>query len=549
MDIRIRKFHSGAWLCFLAVFAMLFAMSACGDDDDDNDDADATDDDTASPADDDTADDDADDDVNDDADDDIDDDVNDDADDDIDDDVNDDVDDDADDLFVAPWPQSNIEAQDYNETPDPGPDRLKAESYDQFHLDWHQPYYGSTVGQVIFTNGDRTEVSHYGDYGDSCIWTGTYLVSQSLRYYVTGDPVAKANAIRAATSLDRHLHVTGRTGFIARYTAPKDDLMYNYYGGDAWCDQRDNCHHIEDGEFAGDWWDGNTSRDQYTGWFFGMATAYDLVDDEDMKDMIVANVTEVLDELLATNWWIIDADGAPTTAAPNVLPTQQLCWALIGYHMTGENRYKEVVQKWIADSQRTYLRLMNITLMNKYAQYYGNNLGHQNMYTLLRLAKVYLWEDDYNYLMTLFDEQTHSFTRLSHNAFFNAIFMSQGYYEPAIDDPYQEQLEQDLNEFRDAPNDVYFVDPPDGVLDPVSVFLDGLMTQYPFLEELLGNVDPQSEEAHPVLEQCSTDFLWQRNPFRIEPCGSESPQVTRPGVDYLVAYWLASYHKFIDKTL
>jgi len=365
---------------------------------------------------------------------------------------------------------------------------------------------------------------------------------------VTGDPVAKANAIRAATTLDRHLHVTGRTGFIARYVASKDDLLYYARGGDVWCDSDDSCHHYEDGPYAGDWWDGNTSRDQYTGWFFGMATAFDLVDDEDMRNMIADNVAEVLDELISTNWWITDVDGQPTGKAPNVLSTQQLTWSLIGYHLTGEERYKEIVQNLIADSNRTYLRLMNIALMNKYAQYYGNNLGHQNMYTLLRLGKVYLSPEDYDYMSILFDEQTHTFTRLSHNAFFNAIFMSQGIYEPTVDDPFQEQLEQDIGEFRDAPNWVYLVDPTDGVIDPISIFLSDLMIQYPFLAELLGNVEPQSQDAHPVLEQCSTDFLWQRNPFRLEPCGSDSPHITRPGVDYLTAYWMSSYHKFIDKS-
>jgi hypothetical protein len=527
-------------LMLIIISSLILMASAftggCGDDDDDNASEDSADDDI-----DDDTNNDPDDDVNDDADDDVDDD----ADDDVDDDADDDVDDDFDDLYVAPWPQTNVEIQDYDETPGAGSSRLKAEDYDQFHLDWHQPYYGSTVGQIIFTDENRTEVANYSDYGDSSIWTGTYLVSQSMRYHVTGDPVAKANAIRAATSLDRHLHVTGRTGFIARYVAPQDDHIY---GGDAWCDGQDSCHHYEDGPYAGDWWAGDTSRDQYTGWFFGMATAFDLVDDEDMRAMIASNVAEVLDELLATNWWIIEVDGEPTAAAPNVLPTQQLTWSLIGYHLTGDERYKGIVQNWIADSNRTYLRLMNITLTNKYTQYYGNNLGHENMYTLLRLGKAYLSPDDYAYISELFDEQTHSFTRLSHNAFFNAVFMSQGMYEPTGDDPFLEQLEQDIGEFRDAPNWVYFVDPPDGVIDPISIFLSDLMIQYPFLAELLGNVEPQSQDAHPVLEQCSTDFLWQRNPFRYEPCGSDSPHITRPGVDYLTAYWMSAYHKFIDKS-
>jgi hypothetical protein len=445
--------------------------------------------------------------------------------------------------YVAPWPQVNIEDPTYDEDLTAGPNRLKAADYDEFHLNWHQPYYGSSVGVVVFTDASRTAVSSYGDYGDSCIWSGTYLASQAFRYHVTGDPEAKANAIRTAESLDRHLHVTGRPGFIARYVAPQDPLIYR---GDDWCDGDENCHHIESGTYANDWWDGNTSRDQYTGWFFGNVIAFDLIDDAAMRDRIAANVTEVLDELISTNWWITDVDGKPTTAGPNVLPTQQLTWALIGYHMTGEERFKAIVRKWIADSRRSIQKIMNMTLMNKYAQFYGNNLGHQNMYTLLRLGKVYLNSSDHDFIKELFETQTHKYVRLSHNAFFNEIFMSQGDYDPA-DAEYQDQLEQDLGEFRPAPNYVYYVDPTDLPLDPVSVFLDDLMTKYPFLEELMGDVDPQSLEAHPVQEQCTTDFLWQRSPFQNDPCGTDQPNVTRPGIDYLVAYWMASYHKFIEK--
>jgi hypothetical protein len=517
----------------LLAFLMLFSFASCGDDDDDDDDDAVGDDDDDD--DDATDDDDA---------------VGDDDDDDDDDDNDDD--DTIGDLWVAPWPQENVEALDYDEGLTAGFNRQKAEEYDQFHLDWHQPYYGSTVGRVHFTDDSRTEVSYYGDYGDSCIWTGTYATSQAFRYHVTGDPEAKANAIRAITTLDRHLHITGRTGFIARYAGPKDAKMYYAYGGDAWCDPRPSCHHIETGPYAGDWWDGNTSRDQYTGWFMGMVTAYDLVDDASMRQMIADDITEVLDELIASNWWIMDVDGKPTTRAPNVMSSQQLTWSLIGYHITGEVRFKAEVQNWIADAKRPIMRLMNTTIMNRYVQYYGNNLGHQNFYTLLRLGEVYLGPEDYEFFLEVFDTQTHSFTRLSHNAYFNAIHMSQGVYEPTkASDPYQDQLEQDIDEFRDAPNWVYFVDPSDGVLDPVSIFLDNLMTQYPFIAELLGgggDANPQNLDAHPVLEQCTADFLWQRNPFRIDPCGADDPSTTRPGVDYLTAYWMASYHKFIDKT-
>ena len=73
------------------------------------------------------------------------------------------------------------------------------------------------------------------------------------------------------------------------------------------------------------------------------------------------------------------------------------------------------------------------------------------------------------------------------------------------------------------------------------------MEKYPVLQQIMGDVQVQAAEAFPVQQQCSTDFLWQRNPFSIGPCGNDDPAAVEPGVDYIVAYWMASYHKFITK--
>jgi hypothetical protein len=128
--------------------------------------------------------------------------------------------------------------------------------------------------------------------------------------------------------------------------------------------------------------------------------------------------------------------------------------------------------------------------------------------------------------------------------------MSQGGW---MDDPkveYYNQLVHDLIDFWDAPNVEFYQPPRDPALyklDPTSVWLDEVYTKQPWLREIMGDIDPQAVEAFPVRLQCSEGFVWQRNPFRIDACGSDNPKYVQPGVDYLVAYWLASYHKFISK--
>lgn len=525
--------HDFSLIVVLLSFVFLLGMAACdcGDDDDDS----------ASP----------DDDVDDDIDDDVDDDADDDAGDDDtwpplpDDDVDDDVDDDDDD-DTQPCDEDVLLTMTYDEAPSAGPLREKAEAYDEWHEAWHQPNYGSTVG-VQFTDDTRATAQWYFDTGDSCIWTGTYLASQALRYHVTGDAQAKANAVKSASSLSRHLHVTGRPGFIARYVGPQSDPKYGDVA--AQCLSDDNTHCVDSGEFAGDFWKGNTSRDQYTGWFFGMALAYDLVDDEDMRDQIEADVAEVLDELIDTDWWITDVDDIPTTAGPNVLPTQQQNWSLIGWHITGDDRYRQIYEKWGKPENQLYYRLMNISIMNRYAQHYGLNLAHQNFFNLLRLSRTDCAINEF--ARTVFGEQVHYHIDLSHNAFYTEIHMAQSQLDDSSDywDDQYDQMVEDLTDFRPAPNYRYAVDPPDAPLDPISVLLSDLQDQYPFLEEVFGRVHYQALEAYPVFYQCSTDFLWQRNPWAIDCGDTENLAVVNPGVDYLAAYWLAAAYGYIDKSM
>ncbi|MCL4234617.1 MAG: hypothetical protein KJ042_08870, partial [Deltaproteobacteria bacterium] len=59
--------------------------------------------------------------------------------------------------------------------------------------------------------------------------------------------------------------------------------------------------------------------------------------------------------------------------------------------------------------------------------------------------------------------------------------------------------------------------------------------------ELMGEANVQADEAFPVDQQCSSGFMFQRNPFSVDACGSDDPQIVNSGHDYLAAYWTAAY--------
>jgi hypothetical protein len=450
------------------------------------------------------------------------------------------------DNWVAPWPQSNVEKRDYNENVAAGPLRTKAMGYDTWYTQWQSPYYGAAV-ETYFTDSNRTTPASYGDQGDSTIWTGTYLGAEAFEYWVTNDAQAKAHAIATVKTLDGHLHVTGKPGFIARFRAPIDSLEYP---GDASCDADTSCRKVTSGPYAGDFWYGNTSRDQYTGWFFGMVTAYDLIDDEPTKQMIVADVTEVVEALIKQGWWIMDTDNLPTTAGPNIMAPMKAEWLLIAYHMTGADEFKAPLQAILTDKARIEYELAMIDFMNRYTQYYGNNLSHTTWYSLLRLGKVYFSAADYQWFLKCYD-QHETYTRLSHNAWFDGIYMSQGPYTPSgPPDPYQTQLVDDLTDFVTAPSFEYALAAQTGyTVDPISELLNTLMTDIPFLGQIMGTVNVQALYAFPVPQQCTGGFFWQDNPYSLGPCGNNNPEHTYPGADYLVAYWLGEYSKFITKNM
>jgi hypothetical protein len=452
------------------------------------------------------------------------------------------VDDILPDDFVAAWPQTNVEPPNYDESAEPGPLRLKAEAYDDWLVQRHQPFYGSTL-EILYTDDTRTEVELYIGTWDSCFWTGAYLASQAFRYYVTGDPQAKANALRSVEALDGHLHVTGKPGYLARYRGPQDPLVLP-----ADCAEFEGCHFVDDGPFAGDFWIGNTSRDQYHGWLMGLALAYDLVDDEPMRELIRDDVTEVLDYLIGNHWWAVDWADEPHALPAIVLPNMRLLWSLIGYHLTGEERFKAAAQEWLRDENRRTLAIAGLSWPSRYMEFYGNNLAHQLYYNLLRLGRAYFSRDDYEFFERLFEEQAHRWVRLSHNAFFNLVHMSQGDYTPGRDDEYQAQLELDLADFHEAPVYQYAMTPPPAELDLFSLWAAAFLDAHPLIAALIGSdIEPQAKEAYRVLYQCSSHYFWEHSPFRIS---CENPEMWRyvyPGFDYLLVYWMAEYHRFTGK--
>jgi len=422
----------------------------------------------------------------------------------------------------------------------------KAEEYDKFNYKHHQPFYGGQVG-VVFKDKSYTTPIYYQDFGDSCIWTGVYLGSQAFRYSITKSPEAFQNVKKAVNHLAGLLHVTYTEGYIARYWGPQNPIIYN----EQECMKNTRCHKVNDGPYKGNYWIGGTTKDQYSGWFFGMSLAYDLVHDNEIREIIRKCVIEVVDKLIKNKWIILDEKGKYTVLSAGERPTAvyQISWLLIAFDVSGDHKYIEEANSRVGYFDLLKMKILSVSeFSNLYMQYYGHNLAHTTWYNLLRLGKIYLPKTSYEKLKEIFTNNIHDRVKLTHNAWFNAIFMTQGNYDSAKQPEFLMQLRQDLQDFRAAPNFMYHLPNRDSstyTLDPVTSWIKYFPQLQSILRLIKFSIKPQASKAFPIKLQCSSDFIFQRSPFEIYECGYDAPMITEPGIDYLASYWLSVYHGLI----
>src|SRR5262245_44177072 len=150
----------------------------------------------------------------------------------------------------------------------------------------HLPY--GAILDPIFASSDSDQIVGYTRAADSLIWTGHYLAGESFRYRVTGSPEAFENVRRAIASIRALNDITG-TNLMARCMIPVDSP---YAPGII----AEEAHHGIHQNFLNGreyYWLGNTSRDAYSGAFFGLGVAYDMVENAEIRNQISALVTNM----------------------------------------------------------------------------------------------------------------------------------------------------------------------------------------------------------------------------------------------------------------
>ena len=367
----------------------------------------------------------------------------------------------------------------------------------------HLPY--GTILDPIFSS-DHTQIVGYTRCGDSAIWTGHYLAAEAFRYRVTRAPAAIDNARAALAALTRLVDVTG-IDLLARCTVPDASP---YAAGIASEEAGNGVYHAS---LAGQsWmWIGNTSRDQYSGVFFGLATAYDLISAPDVQASVVALASRLLNNLINNGWLVLMPNGSPSTTFI-LRPDQELTFLLIGAHLD-PSVYASQYSRAASILGSAVPAPLEVDSADD-SSYFKFNLDYINLYNLIRLEtnqnRLSFYESGY--------QAVRSVTATHLNPHFNMI-------DRALHGP---------NAARDAETradlDAWLTRPR------TDVFVDWRNTNL-----ACGNV---ACNPLPIPDRPDDEFLWQINPFQL--FGGGSGTIEGSGVDYILPYWMARYYRVIE---
>ena len=361
----------------------------------------------------------------------------------------------------------------------------------------HLPF--GTILDPVFAGTTPDRISTYTRCGDSAIWTGHYLAAEAFRYKVTRAPDALVNVSKVVAGIKSLTDITG-TDLLARCMFPAGSP----YAASMQAEESHNG--IYTGRQAGMLWVGRTSRDQYSGVLFGLATAFDMVEDGTVKDSIAQLATRHIDFLLNHFWTIFMPDGSISTTFIG-RADQMLAILQIGRHLN-PSRFSSEYEAASNRLAAAVLAPVALEVLND-DSYYKFNLDFINFYSLLRFEDGSK-KSGYQLTYDLVRKHTSS----HQNAFFDVI-------DRALNGP---------NTARDA---------------EISALLNAWLRRpprdaYVDLGKTVAVCGGQACTSVPVAMRPPSDFLWQRSPFLLSAGGAGT--VESAGIDYILPYWMARYY-------
>ena len=447
----------------------------------------------------------------------------------------------------------------------------KAREYNEDYQKRFSPY-GLTL--EIDANGA------YHAYGDSAMWTGTYLAGAAYYYAVTGEDFARANLNKALAATTQLREITGVPGLIARA-----------YENDEWVGKRaepnikpDPAEHrylVESGPWKGWRFLSTASRDQFTGVLWGNGTVFELFDDPDLRQRASANIVAMAAHVWDNKMHIMDLDGKHTrhgvmsgysiqdsegekTIDPYEGPLKMpngfnAALVLNWFNMAAaaapdeesakswHSRYLSLISKKPnpapgREFEKNYLSLLKKLYV--YGEAYNNywetawfnlNLLFNNYFHLIRYEKNEELRERYRGVLRFLWEDKKQ--------------MSDGCEAPEARRAGREKSPHFTWQYLAAQGDRE----PDKIFDALSeliAFPRGPRAPFKIVEPMEIKAVPGHEdwscEPVPIQYRIPSDFQWQRSPYSIGATWSEYDAGRNfAGVDVITPYWMGRYFGYI----
>ncbi len=362
----------------------------------------------------------------------------------------------------------------------------------------HLPF--GTILDPIFASPASNQIVGYTRCGDSAIWTGHYLAAEAFRYQVTQAADALTNVKSAIAGIQSLVDVTG-TGLLARCAVPLNSPFA------AGIQSEESANGIYTNSATGQFWVGNTSRDEYDGVIFGLGVAYDMVNDAGVKSSVSQLVTRLVDFVQGLAWTVVMPDGTISTTFL-ADPDEILAMLQVGQHVNPSHFSTSYdIQEILLATAVLAPIAVDVASDDSYFKF---NLDYITFYNLIRLENGSvnsLYRGAYTVLRAA--------TASHQNAFFDIIDRGLNGSNPARD---SETIAL-LNAWLQRPTRDPYVD----------------------LTGVVAVCGSQACNPVPVPLRPPTDFLWQRNPFQL--AGGGSGTIESAGIDYILPYWMARYYQ------
>ena len=426
----------------------------------------------------------------------------------------------------------------------PGPMAERAKGYLEVYEDRH------LWGGLSFNLTRPDDPS--GDYGlttcgDCSFQSGQCTAAMAFRHAVEGSEASLSTIreqIEGWSFFQELTQVKGLSGrCYGRLDWPWSEDWSRLWPDDPYTEDPKSIRYAGEGEYTDYVWRGDVSRDQMTGAVLGVSTAYDMVDNEDVKTLARNFLVDLADHLWDNDLMLIDRDGEVTSYGQidgewwEGWPTDNgldavsaLAWFKAAYHASGEDRFADMFTELYEN--REYLRIMRDAMwvyMGYATKWYNTYMAFENFFILQRLEEDPQRFEDLKAVFrdTLWlnlDDDTPNRRGIKEH---NPVKTSWYLYSTG---------ERDARSLYHA---LYMIDVfPDPPLRDRKVE----NSKNPDIEI---NPDQPDEALYPLPSYARKPdmVIWHRSPFELD--GGVDSGEERTGCDYLLPYWMGRYYGFI----